>query len=312
MSHIAIVGSGNFGANAALYLAEEKLGQITLIDIKEGLAAGKALDLMEAAPTQGYVNWICGAEDIGAIAGADIIVVASGTRRKPGMTREDLLPENYEVMKPIFENIRKLAPDAIVIIQPQPVDLLSCMAIREYDLNPKKVLGLSSMLDTARFRFFMSQAAGVSPIDASAMVIGRHGHYMVPLAQYASISGIPLSDILSSEKIDEVIEKTRKAGDQIVDLLKVGAAYYAPATCLVEMVQAIRGAQRRYLPISTLPGGAYGIDDVCIGMPVVLSADGIEKVVELDLTEEQRGLLTESADNLKKIISNFKETAGKS
>lgn len=291
MSTIAIVGSGNFGANAALFLAEEDLGHITLIDIKDGYAAGKALDLMESAPVRRFEHWICASNDIAAIAGAQIVVIAAGHRRRPGMTREELLPENLEIVRPIFRDVRALAPDAIVIVQPQPVDMLTLVAIEEFGFDPAKVVGLSSMLDTARFRFFLAQALGVSPLDTSAVAIGRHGKNLVCLDQYANISGIPLADMMSAEQIEAVVDKTRRAGDQIVDLLQIGAAYYAPATCLVELVSAINRDQRRFMPVSVYGQGAYGINGVCMGLPVVMNRNGVERVVEVELRDAQLEVL---------------------
>ena len=303
MNNIAIIGSGNFGANAALYLAEENVGHITLIDKKDGYAAGKALDLMEAAPIRRYDNWICASNDISAITGAQVVVVAAGKRRKPGMKREELLPTNLEIIRPILEAIKACAPEAIVVIQPQPVDLLTLAAIREFDFDPRRIIGLSSMLESARLRFFMAQTLGVSPLDTSAMVIGRHGQDMIPLIQYASVSGIPLVDLMAQEQIEQIIERTRRAGDEIVDLLQIGPAYYAPATCLVELVAAIMGDQQRFLPASVLAQGAYGIQDVCIGLPVLFGKRGVEKIVEIDITEEQRGLLERAAAFVKTLAN---------
>jgi malate dehydrogenase len=295
MNTIAIVGSGNFGANAALHIAENNLAHVTLIDHKPGLAKGKALDLMEAAPVRGFNVNIKGSDSLEALDGACIVVIAAGASRKVGVASRDLFQENLEVMKKILAEVKQRTPEAIVIIQREPVAALAYRAIHECGFEPDRVIGMTGLLETVRMRYFMARALDVSPLNTTALVIGGPGPLAVPLVQYANVSGVPLTELLSPGRIEQIVRLMRRTEEEIMSLLRVLPPYYTPAAALGRLVSAIVRDQRRYLPVTVLARGQHGLRDVCVGLPALVGRQGVEKVLELDVTEEQKQALAEAA-----------------
>lgn len=298
MKKIAIIGSGNFGANAASFIAENRLGNVVLVDNKEGLAKGKALDLMEAAPVRGFDVQIDGTDDFSNIQGADVVIFAAGISRKQEISEEALCEENMKAMEEVLPLIKRYAPEAILIVQREPVASLVAEAIRQHGFKPSQVIGITGLIETARFRYFMANALDASDQDTAAMVIGGNGSYAIPLTQYANLSGIPLADVLSAEQIAQVVRQTREAGAEVLARLRLTSAYYAPAAVLSELLGALLRDKKRYLPVTVMAQGQYGIDGLCLALPVLVGAAGVEKIVELPLTGEQLASLKEAAGQL--------------
>ena len=296
---IGVIGGGFVGSIAAQRIAEKELGDVVLVDIVEGMPQGKALDIFEAGPVYGYDSQVTGANDYAALEGADCVVITAGMPRKPGMDRSDLLKVNGEIMRNVVSSIMDVAPEAFLIVVSNPLDVMCYVAHEVSGLPRNKVMGMAGVLDTARYRSFIGEALNVSVKDVQAMVLGGHGDSMVPLASTASVSGIPITQLLSKEKIDELVTRTRHGGAEIVNLLKTGSAYYAPSAAAVSMVESIVRDQRRILPCCTRLDGEYGIDSTWVGVPVILGANGVEKVIELDLESGDREALHASASAVK-------------
>ncbi len=296
MKKITIIGAGNVGTSAALYIAEKNLGDVHLIDIQPGLARGKALDLMQAAPIRDYDIRITGSDDFADMADSDVIVVTAGKVRTPGMRRQDLLMANAEIVGSFPEVIRKTAPAAVVIVVTEPVDAMTYLLLKKTGFPPSRVMGLTGVLDVTRFRYYVAEELGVSAQDVSAMVIGGHHQYMVPVVKYTRVSGIPLNELFPPEKITEIISRVRDAGATIVEHLQHGSSFYTPGACVSEMVEAVVRDRKRILPVATLLQGEYGLDDICLGIPALIGKAGVEKVYRLKLAEEDLAALRKSAD----------------
>jgi malate dehydrogenase len=304
---IALIGAGNIGGTLAHLAALKGLGDIVLFDVVEGVPQGKALDLSQCGPVEGFDANIKGSNDYADIAGADVIIVTAGVARKPGMSRDDLLGINLKVMKAVGEGIRDNAPNAFVICITNPLDAM-VWALREFSgLPANKVVGMAGVLDSARFSHFLAEEFGVSVKDVNTFVLGGHGDTMVPVLEYSTVSGIPVSDLIemgfsTKEKVDEIIKRTRGGGGEIVALLKTGSAYYAPATSGIAMAEAYLYDQKRILPAAAHLSGEYGIDNLYVGVPVVIGAGGVEKVVEVKLSDEAKANLQVSVDAVKELL----------
>ena len=304
---IALIGAGNIGGTLAHLAALKGLGDIVLFDVVEGVPQGKALDLSQCGPVEGFDASIKGSNDYADIAGVDVIIVTAGVARKPGMSRDDLLGINLKVMKAVGEGIRDNAPDAFVICITNPLDAM-VWALREFSGLPhNKVVGMAGVLDSARFSHFLAEEFGVSVKDVNTFVLGGHGDTMVPVLEYSTVSGIPVADLIemgfsTKEKVDEIIKRTRGGGGEIVALLKTGSAYYAPATSGIAMAEAYLYDQKRILPAAAHLTGQYGVDDLYVGVPVVIGAGGVEKVVEVKLSDEAKANLQVSVDAVKELL----------
>ncbi|MEH3100561.1 malate dehydrogenase [Sphingomonas adhaesiva] len=304
---IALIGAGNIGGTLAHLAALKGLGDIVLFDVVEGVPQGKALDLSQCGPVEGFDARITGTNDYADIAGADVIIVTAGVARKPGMSRDDLLGINLKVMKAVGEGIKANAPDAFVICITNPLDAM-VWALREFSgLPANKVVGMAGVLDSARFSHFLADEFGVSGKDVNTFVLGGHGDTMVPVLEYSTVSGIPVSDLIAmgfstKEKVDEIVKRTRGGGGEIVALLKTGSAYYAPATSGIAMAEAYLYDQKRILPAAAHLSGEYGIDNLYVGVPVVIGAGGVEKVVEVTLSDEAKANLQVSVDAVKELL----------
>ncbi|MFH1836765.1 MAG: malate dehydrogenase [Candidatus Omnitrophota bacterium] len=302
---VTVVGAGFVGATCARRVIEKNLADVVLIDIVEGLPQGKALDLMESAPIEGFDAKITGTNSYKDTAGSDVVIITAGIPRKPGMSRDDLQATNAGIIKNIVENIKKHSPAAILIIVTNPVDVMSYIALKISGFKASKVIGMAGVLDSARYRYFIAEELSVSPGCIQAMVLGGHGDSMVPLPGYSTVSGIPITQLLSEKKIAEINERTKKGGAEIVGLLKTGSAYYAPSASAVEMTKSILLNENRILPCSVYLNGEYGLKDVYCGVPARLSRQGVEEVVEIELTQDERTLLKRSADSVKENIAKL-------
>ncbi|GGA28850.1 malate dehydrogenase [Neptunicoccus cionae] len=304
---IALIGAGQIGGTLAHLAALKELGDVVLFDIAEGVPQGKALDIAEAAPVDGYDATMSGANDYADIAGADVCIVTAGVARKPGMSRDDLLGINLKVMKSVGEGIAKHAPNAFVICITNPLDAM-VWALREFSGLPKeKVCGMAGILDSARFRHFLADEFKVSIKDVTAFVLGGHGDTMVPLTRYSTVAGIPLPDMVkmgwtTQEKLDAIVQRTRDGGAEIVGLLKTGSAFYAPAASAIEMAEAYLKDQKRVLPCAANVEGAYGLDGMYVGVPTVIGAGGIEKVIEIDMNKDEKAMFDKSVDAVKGLV----------
>ncbi|HTM00589.1 MAG TPA: malate dehydrogenase [Candidatus Omnitrophota bacterium] len=305
MPKITVVGAGNVGASAALYAAEAQLGDVTLIDIIEGVAKGKALDLLEAGPVRHYDSLIEGSGDIRAVAGSDLIIVTAGLPRKPGMSRLDLLKANADIIRGVAEAIRDHAKNAFVILVTNPLDVMAYLTFRITGFPRERVLGMAGVLDSSRFRTFLAQEIGVSIEEVQAMVLGGHGDTMVPLVRYTTVSGIPVEKFIAKERLAEIVQRTRDGGAEIVKLLQTGSAFYAPAASAVQMAEGILRDKKRLLPVACHLQGEYGFRDVFLGVPAILGSRGLEKIVELELTPEEKSALAKSAEEVKKGIADL-------
>ena len=299
---VTVVGAGNVGASCALRLADKELADVVLVDIVEGVPQGKALDILEACPVEGSDVRVSGSNDYEATANSDIVVVTAGFPRKPGMSRDDLLLKNYEIVKACVEPAVKYSPNAILIIVSNPLDAMCHVARKISGFSKNRVIGMAGILDTARFRTFLAEAAGVSVENVVAVVLGGHGDTMVPLVRYTSVAGIPISDILDPETIDAIVQRTRGGGAEIVKYLKTGSAFYAPSSAVVEMVGSILKDKKKVLPCAAYLEGEYGVNGLFVGVPVKLGARGIEKIYELNLTEDERAALKKSADTVQELV----------
>jgi malate dehydrogenase len=304
---IVVVGAGNVGASVAQYCAELDLGDIVLTDVVEGLPQGKALDITEAGPIRGYTARVTGTNDYADIAGADVVVVTAGLARKPGMTRLDLLEKNGAIISDVCANIAKYAPNSIVIVVTNPLDVMVYLAYKKLGFPHQRVMGMAGVLDSARMRAFVAMELNVSMKNVDTMVLGSHGDDMVPLPQYTTVSGIPITKLLPKERIDAIVERTRKGGGEIVALLKTGSAYYAPAASATRMVQSIVRDEKQILPCAAYLDGQYGLQDIYMGVPCILGAEGVERILELELTQDEKASLHKSAEEVRTGIRALQE-----
>ena len=309
---IALIGAGQIGGTLAHLAALKELGDVVLFDIAEGVPEGKALDIAESGPSEGFDAAMSGTQSYADIAGADVCIVTAGVARKPGMSRDDLLGINLKVMKSVGEGIAKHAPNAFVICITNPLDAM-VWALREFSGMPKaKICGMAGILDSARFRHFLADEFKVSVKDVTAFVLGGHGVTMVPLTRYSTVAGIPLPDMVkmgwtSQEKLDEIVQRTRDGGAEIVGLLKTGSAFYAPAASAIEMAEAYLKDQKRVLPCAANVDGAYGLDGMYVGVPTVIGAGGIEKVIEIEMNKDEKAMFDKSVDAVKGLVAACKE-----
>ncbi len=309
---IALIGAGNIGGTLAHLIGLKELGDVVLFDILEGTPQGKSLDIAESTPIEGVNATYSGANDFSAIAGADVIIVTAGVARKPGMSRDDLIGINAKVMKSVGEGIKSYAPDAFVICITNPLDAMVWVLREVSGLPHHKVVGMAGVLDSARFRYFLSEEFNVSVQDVTAFVLGGHGDTMVPLARYSTVAGIPLPDLIkmgwtTQAKLDTIIQRTRDGGAEIVALLKTGSAFYAPAAAAVEMAESYLKDKRRVLPCAAWVDKAYGLDGIYVGVPTIIGANGVEKIVEIELNAAEKTEFNKSVDSVRELISKSKE-----
>ena len=299
---VTVVGAGNIGGTVALHLAMRNLADVVLVDIVEGLPQGKALDILESGPIERFDASVIGTNSYEETEGSDIAVITSGKPRQPGMDRSELLNDNQEIVSSVTEQLVEHSPECIIIVVANPLDAMCHVAIETSGFPRERVIGMAGILDTARYRTFIAQELGVSVRDVFALVLGGHGDTMVPLPSMATVSGVPITQMLSPEKVDEIVQRTRQGGAEIVDLLGSGSAFYAPAAAIVEMIDAILLDQKRILPCAAYLQGEYGLNDLFVGVPVKLGAGGVEEVIELDLTDEEREDLEHSADDVRQMV----------
>ena len=300
---VTVVGAGNVGASCALRLADKELADVVLVDIVEGVPQGKALDILEACPVEGSDVRVTGSNDYEATANSDIVVVTAGFPRKPGMSRDDLLLKNYEIVKACVEPAVKYSPNAILIIVSNPLDAMCHVAYKVSGFSKNRVIGMAGILDTARFRTFLAEAAEVSVENVVASVLGGHGDTMVPLVRYTSVAGIPITDVLDQETIAAIVQRTRDGGAEIVKHLKTGSAFYAPSSAVVEMVGSILKDKKKVLPCAAYLEGEYGVNGLFVGVPVKLGSRGIERIYELNLAEDESAALKKSADAVQELVN---------
>jgi len=301
---ISVVGAGFTGATTALMLAQKELGDVVLVDIPqlENPTKGKALDMLESSPVQGFDSQITGTSNYEDAAGSDIVIITAGIARKPGMSRDDLVNTNAGIVKSVCENVKKYCPDSYVLILSNPVDAMTYVAYHALGFPKNRVIGQSGVLDTARYNTFIAQELNVSVEDVRGVVLGGHGDDMVPLVRYSTVGGVPIEKLISQERIEAIVKRTRTGGGEIVNLLGNGSAYYAPAASLVQMAEAILKDKKRILPTIALLEGEYGYENLFMGVLTVLGGDGIEKVIEIELTADEKAALDKSADSVRNVI----------
>lgn len=299
---VTVVGAGNVGANTAQKIVAKELADVVLVDVVEGVPQGKGLDMLESAPVEGYDVRIVGANGYDETADSDIVVITAGFPRKPGMSRDDLLVANYEVVKSATEQAARRSPHAILVLVTNPLDAMCWTALKVSGFPRERVVGMAGVLDSARFRTFIAQELDVSFENVTAMVLGGHGDTMVPLVRFTNVSGIPLAVLLDRTTIDRLVQRTRDGGAEIVKYLKTGSAYYAPAASTVEMVESILKDKKKVLPCAAFLQGEYGIDGLFVGVPVKLGRKGIEKIYEIDLDPAERAALAKSADAVRELV----------
>ena len=302
----ALVGAGNIGGTLALLAGLKELGDVILFDIVDGIPKGKALDIAQASPVEGFDASVSGANDYSEIAGADVVIVTAGIARKPGMSRDDLIGTNTKVMHSVGEGIKNNSPDAFVICITNPLDVMVGVLQKACGLPTNKVVGMAGVLDSARFRYFLAEEFGVSVEDVTAFVLGGHGDTMVPLERYSTVAGIPVPDLIkmgwsTQENLDDIIQRTRDGGAEIVKLLKTGSAFYAPASSAIEMAEAYIRDKKRVLPCAAYCDGVYGLDGLYVGVPVVLGAGGVERIVEIEMNADERAMFDHSIDAVKEL-----------
>jgi malate dehydrogenase len=307
MQHkVTVVGAGNVGATTAQRIAEHELADVVMVDVAAELATGKALDMMEAAPVLGFNATITGGGDYDPTAGSDICVVTAGLARKPGMSRDDLLAKNTEILKEVVGELVKRSPDTILIIVTNPLDAMCEVARRVSGFPRERVFGMAGVLDSARMRYFIASELKVSVEDVDAFVLGGHGDTMVPMPRYATVAGVPLPQLLPADRIEAINQRTRNGGAEIVNYYKQGSAYYAPSAAVLDMVAAILHDKKKILPCAVLLEGEYGIDDLFVGVPVKLGRRGVEEVIQLRLTAEEKAELNKSVDAVKELVKSLK------
>ncbi len=304
VNKITVVGAGNVGATAAQGIARLNLAsKVVMIDIAEGVPQGKGLDQWESAPIEGFDSRVLGTNSYEDTAGSDIVVITAGIARKPGMSRDDLLKTNANIVKDVAQQVAKSSPNAIIIMVSNPLDVMAYVAMKESGFPRERVIGMAGVLDTARYRSFIAMELDISVEDVQALVLGGHGDTMVPLASYTTVSGIPLSQLMAQDRIDANVDRARTGGAEIVALLKTGSAYYAPAAAVVQMVEAIVLDKRRILPCSVFLTGEFGMKDLFLGVPCKLGRNGLEKIVEVELTDDEKAALEKSADSVREMIA---------
>jgi len=300
---ISIIGAGNVGATTAHWIASKELGDIVLLDIVEGMPQGKSLDLLEAAPVEGFDVDVKGTNNYEDTKNSDIVIVTSGVPRKPGMSRDDLISINTKIVKEVVENVAKHSPNCILIIVTNPLDAMVFVASKVSKFPHNRVLGMAGVLDSTRFRTFIAKELDVSVEDVHAIVLGGHGDSMVPLPRYSTVNGIQITELMPKEKISELAERTRKGGEEIVNLLKTGSAFYAPGAAVAEMVESILKDKKRILPCAAYCGKEYNVGGYFVGVPVKLGRKGVEKVIELKLNEEEKEMFAKSVEHVKTLVA---------
>jgi len=303
---ITVVGAGNVGATVAQLIAYKDLGDVVMVDIIEGLPQGKALDLLEAAPLEGYDSQITGANSYEPTAGSHLAVITAGIARKPGMSREDLLTTNANIVRAVTEQVVKYSPDAYLVVVSNPLDAMVYLVKHVSGFPKHRVVGMAGVLDSTRFRTFIAQELNVAVEDVQAFVLGGHGDSMVPLPRYSTVAGIPITHLLPKDKIDRLVQRTRDGGGEIVNLLKTGSAFYAPGSSVVQMVEAMVKDKKRVLPCAAYLEGEYGLKDLYFGVPVKLGASGVEQIIEIELAPEERAALVASAKEVQETIKQLK------
>ena len=304
---VTVVGAGNVGANCALRIAEKELADVVLVDVVEGVPQGKGLDLLQSGPVQGYDVTVTGANDYEPTANSDIAIFTAGFPRKPGMSRDDLLLANYDVVRTATEQVAKYSPNCILIVVTNPLDAMAQAAMWVSKFPKNRVVGMAGVLDSARFRTFIAQEIGVSVENVTGVVMGGHGDTMVPLVRLSSVSGIPLTELMDQATIDSIVDRTRNGGAEIVKYLKTGSAYYAPAASAVEMAESILKDKKKVLPCAAYLEGEYGIKGLFVGVPVKLGSKGIEKIYEIRLTDAEKAMLKKSADAVQELVDVLKK-----
>jgi malate dehydrogenase len=300
---VTVVGAGNVGATVAQRLADKHVADVTLIDILEGIPQGKGLDLLEAGPIEGYDLRIKGTNDYADTAHSDLVVMTAGFPRKPGMSRDDLLKANYDVVKATIEKVVKYSPDCILIVVTNPLDAMAQTAYKVSGFSKNRVIGMAGVLDTARYRTFIAETLDVSVQNVHGFVLGGHGDTMVPVPGYTTVAGIPVAELMPKEKLDAIIQRTRDGGAEIVKLLKAGSAYYAPSAAVVEMIDAIFHDRKKILPCAAYLEGEYGIHGLFVGVPVKLGARGIEQIIQIKLSPQEHAALKKSAEAVKELVT---------
>lgn len=305
MSKVSVIGAGNVGATAVYYIAEKNIADIVMVDVVPGMPQGKAADFMHAAPSRNYNIKIVGSNDYAEIADSDVVVMTAGMARKPGMDRMDLLKTNVNIAKQAAQAIATYAPNALVIAVSNPLDVISMVTLKESGFALKRVVGMAGILDSTRFRYFIAEKLKLLPQDVMAMVLGGHGDTMVPLPRYTSVAGFPLTELLDGATIEQLVDRTRKGGAEIVSYLKKGSAYYAPAASVAKMVEAMIKDEKRFVAASAYLRGEYGHRDIFLGVPVLLGRNGVEKIYELDLTEQEQKALDGSAEAVQEGVKTL-------
>ena len=301
-SKVTVVGAGNVGGTTAQRLAERDYADVVLVDIVEGLPQGKALDILESGPVLGFDSKVTGTNGYEESAGSDVVVITSGSPRKPGMSRDDLLKTNQNIVQSVTEVVARHSPEAIIVVVANPLDAMCHVAMEVSGFPRERVVGMAGILDTARYRTFIAQELGVSVRDVFALVLGGHGDTMVPLPSMATVSGVAITELLPQDRVEAIVDRTRNGGAEIVQLLQSGSAFYAPSAAVVEMVDTILLDQKRILPCAAFLQGEYGIDDLFVGVPIKLGASGMEEIVELDLQEDELNDLRESAGTVRELV----------
>jgi malate dehydrogenase len=307
---VTVVGAGNVGATCAMRIADKELADVVLVDVVEGVPQGKSLDLMQSGPVEGYDVTLTGANNYEPTANSDVVVITAGLPRKPGMSRDDLLLANYEIVRNATEQAAKYSPNAILVIVSNPLDAMCWTALQVSKFSKNRVVGMAGVLDTARFRTFVAQELNVSMENVIAMVLGGHGDTMVPITRLSSVAGIPLTELMSQETLDAIVKRTANGGAEIVGYLKTGSAYYAPAAATVEMVESILKDKKKVLPCAALLDGEYGVKGLFVGVPVKLGARGIEKIYELKLTADEAAALKKSTAAVEELVGIIKQKMG--
>ena len=305
MPKVSVIGAGNVGATAVYFIAKQNLADIVMVDVVPGMPQGKALDFLHAGPMQGYDINILGTNDYADIADSDVVVHTAGIARKPGMDRMDLLRTNVGIAKVAGENIKKYAPNAVVVVVANPLDVIAMAMLRATGFPSERVFGMAGILDSTRFRYFIAEKLLVLPSDVSAMVLGGHGDTMVPLPRYTTVGGFPLTELLAPDEIRQLSDRTRTGGGEIVNYLKTGSAYYAPAASAAQMVQAILTDRKQIAPCSAYLTGEYGYKDIFLGVPVMLGSKGVERIYELDLTDDEKAALDGSVEAVQKGVRDL-------
>ncbi len=299
---ISVIGAGNVGATAAHWAAAKELGDIVLVDVIEGVPQGKALDLLEASPVEGYDCNIIGTNNYEDTANSDVVIITAGIARKPGMSRDDLINTNYKIVSSVAENVARYSPNAIVIVVSNPLDVMAYTAYKVTGFPPNRVFGMAGVLDSARFRTFIAMELGISVEDVSALVLGGHGDTMVPVLSCAFAGCIPVTRLIPPERLEAIVERTRNGGAEIVNYLKTGSAYYAPSASAVQMAEAVLKDKKRILPVAAYLNGEYGAKDIYTGVPCIIGGNGVEKILEIELTPEEKAALDKSIEAVRSLM----------